>query len=246
VPLINRGASVADVATTASEVLSLSRGRAQRLTALRIDALESVQRASNRFSASLRGSWRWGDFHVDENSGLSCSDMDLWAPHRRLVTSVETRAGVLRVSIHPADYESSLSLEGSLCFALINLATARLRLDDNPYLLAKCQLMLGRRTVHERYVDVAARSGRRGVDALALKLGVEHPQPRWRGRLQVETGIDPPPQLLPLLERLLVGSPRRRELDLLSLFVITQLHELHESQRQYLVDKVTRLSFYAP
>jgi hypothetical protein len=43
-----------------------------------------------------------------------------------------------------------------------------------------------------------------------------------------------------------VGSPRRRELDLLSLFVITQLHELHESQRQYLVDKVTRLSFYAP
>jgi hypothetical protein len=241
----NRGASVADVATTAWEVLSLSRGRAQRLTALRIDALESVQIASNRLGASLRGSWQWGDFHVDEKSGVSRSDMDLWAPHRRLVTSVETRAGVLRVSIHPADYESSLSLEGSLCFALINLATARVCLDDDPYLLAKCQLMLGRRSVYERYVDVAARSSRRGVSALAAKLGVEHPQPRRRGCLQVEPGIDPPPQLVPLFERLLVGRPRRRELDLLGVFMNTQLHELHESQRRYLVDKVTRLAFYA-
>jgi hypothetical protein len=160
-------------------------------------------------------------------------------------TGTTLRRWMVTYRRHPVDYEARLSVEGSLCFALVNLATARLRLDDDPYLLAKCQLMLGRRSVRERYVDVAARAGPLGASALAVKLGVEHPSLRRRGRLQVEAGIDIPSPLVPLFERLLVGRPIRHELDVLRIFMTTQLHELDESERRCLADKVTWLASYA-
>jgi len=168
--LIDAHAALSDVVTAASEILSLPRHRAKRLAGLRAEALESVLLASDRVGASVRGSWRWGDFQLDERSGRSCSDLDLWHPLPRAVASVETRAGLLRATIHADDYEATLTLEVSLCFALVNLATARLLHDDDPYRLAKCQLMLARRRVSERYADVAARVGPPGASALALPL----------------------------------------------------------------------------
>jgi hypothetical protein len=232
----------------AAEVLPLAGLRARRLAARRAEALDSVLEATGGLGCDLRGSWRWGDFHLDERSGRSCSDVDLWCPAPGLVpATVAVRAGVLRAGAHSVDYEASLTLDASLCFALVNLATARLRYEDDPYLLAKCRLMLARRRVDERYADVAARiGGSVGAGALAMKLGIDHPVARPDTPAPLAAAVDVPPALAPVLDGLLAGRPVRRHLEVLRAFVETELAALDGSHRRYVANKLTRLLPYAP
>jgi hypothetical protein len=131
------------------------------------------------------GSWRWGDFHLGA-AGRSCSDVDLFASEPASANVLDTGIGPLRLAVHPVDYEPTVSLPVSYAFALVNLATARLVRDDDPYLLAKAQLMLARERAGERYTDVAARLARPAAAVLlARKLGLpHHPAPVWSPDVQ--------------------------------------------------------------
>ena len=242
-PVPDARAALDAVIDVAAGVLAVDRRRAQRVRRRRHAALGSVERAC--FPAgSLRGSWRWGDFHLDERGGHSCSDIDLFGrdahPER-----LRTGAGALRVAVHTVDYERTVSLRVSYAFALVNLATARLERADDPYLLAKAQLMLARRDARERYADVAARiGGVAGARLLSRKLGLEA-GPQGPGDGGWSPGVpvgEPPPPLGPVLEQLLAGRPHRTGLEALRRYLENGLPELDERHRRYVGDKVARLA----
>ena len=184
--------------------------------------------------------------------------LDRWRVHRarrrrvealasvqRAADRLRTTAGSLRVAVHAVDYERTVSLRVSYAFALVNLAVARLERADDPYLLAKAQLMLARQDARERYADVAARvGGASGARLLARKLGLD-PGVRGAGSGGWAPGVpvgDPPPPLAPVLEQLLVGRPHRTGLEILRRYVANGLPELDERHRRYVGDKVARLS----
>ncbi|HZM31735.1 MAG TPA: hypothetical protein VFB77_14655 [Acidimicrobiales bacterium] len=228
----------------AAGTLGLDRWRVHRARRRRVEALASVQRAADAVG-SLRGSWRWGDFHLDERSRTSCSDVDLFGPEAYAADRLRTASGSLRVAVHVVDYERTVSLRVSYAFALVNLAVARLERADDPYLLAKAQLMLARQDARERYADVAARLGdASGARLLAHKLGLD-PGARGAGSGGWAPGVpvgDPPPPLAPVLEQLLVGRLHRTGLETLRRYVENGLPELDERHRRYVGDKVARLS----
>jgi hypothetical protein len=224
--------------------LGLDRWRVQRVRRRRHEALVSVLRAADAVG-SLRGSWRWGDFHLDERTRASCSDVDLFGREAYSADRLRTAAGSLRVAVHAVDYERTVSVRVSYAFALVNLAVARLERADDPYLLAKAQLMLARQDARERYADVAARvGGASGARLLARKLGLEHAHHgagpgRWAPGVPVG---EPPPPLAPVLEQLLVGRPHRTGLETLRRYVENGLPELDQRHRRYVGDKVARLT----
>jgi hypothetical protein len=228
----------------AARTLPLDRRRAQRLRRQRRAALASVQQAA-ALAGSLRGSWRWGDFHLDEHTRRSCSDVDLFGREADAPANLRTAAGRLRVAVHDVDYEATVSLRVNFAFALVNLAVARLERTDDPYLLAKAQLMLARRDAGERYADVAARvGGDPGARLLARKLGLDHdrlgPGPGvWDPGMPVG---EPPPPLGPVLEQLQAGRPHRSGLETLRRYVENGLPELDERHRRYVGDKVAQLT----
>ena len=227
----------------AAGLVPLDRRWLARLRRSRGRALATVEAAAAAAGAgALRGSWRWGDFHLDERTGRSCSDVDLFGRDTHAAGRLSTGAGPLRVAVHAVDYERSVSLRVSYAFALVNLATARVARADDPYLLAKAQLMLARQDTGERYADVAARLG--GPPAVRLvgrKLGLDHgPAPGgWTPGVPVG---EPPPPLAPVLEQLLVGRPHRTGLEALRRYVENGLPELDERHRRYVGDKVLHLA----
>jgi hypothetical protein len=224
----------------ASEFIGVSPLRARRLRETRSDGLDGVLLAARRLGAELRGSWRWGDFHLDERSGRSCSDLDLLGRRPPIERHVATPSGRLRVAVHAVDYEPMISIRVSCSFALVNLASARLTPGVDPYILAKCQLMLARESVDERYADVAVRiGGATGAGLLARKLGIDQArQPAWARDFPVAT---PPTALTVVLEQLLHGPPARRELESLRSYIEDELSELDRRHRHYVAGKVGQI-----
>jgi hypothetical protein len=238
---LDAGAALDRVLDLAAQTLAIGRRHREQVRSARYRALEGVARAADGVG-SLRGSWRWGDFHLDR-TGRSCSDFDLFAATPSAVPGdvLDTGIGPLRLAVHAVDYEPRVSLSVSYAFALVNLATARLVRDGDPYLLAKAQLMLARRDAGERYADVAARVGRAaGGPLLARKLGLPPgPAPAW------VPGVEPaeaPSPLAPLLDQLLRGRPERPALEALRRYIENGLDELDERHRRYVGAKVASLT----
>jgi hypothetical protein len=227
--------AVDEVLGLAAGLLSLDRRRVRRLRGQRLAALGSVVDVVQGLGCELRGSWRWGDFHLDEHGSWSCSDIDVVHTASGLPGTVESLAGPLRLAAHAVDYEAVLSGRMSAAFALVNLASARLAEGNRRYVEAKCQLMLARRSIDERYADVAVRVG--GAGLLARKLGIGHPPP-VDGWLPAEPVPDP---LVALLGELEAGMPSAAQLQRLGQFIEQDLTELDPRHRAYVAGKVARL-----
>lgn len=233
--------SLGAVLDLACDLLGIGGDRARRLHATRSGGLDGVLATAHRIGGQVRGSWRWGDFHLDERSGWSCSDLDLHGGTPPLDGHVDSPLGRLRVSVHAVDYEPMISPRVSFSFALVNLAAARLAPEADPYVLGKCQLMLARASVDERYADVACRvGGPAGAWLLARKLGIHQPAPpSWAPSVPVTA---PPAELAAVLEQLLAGPPARRELEALRAYIEDELDELDERHRRYVARKVVVLT----
>ena len=232
------GVALDRVLDLAAHTLGIGRARREKVRSARYRALETVFRAAEGVG-SLRGSWRWGDFHLDQ--GRSCSDVDLFAA-TPAGGMLDTGIGPLRLAVHAVDYEPHVSLPVSYAFALVNLATARLAPDGDPYLLAKAQLMLARQHASERYTDVAARVGAPAAPLLARKLGLPHrpqPGPAW---VPGVAPAEPPSPLAPLLDQLLRGRPERPALEVLRRYIENGLDDLDERHRRYVGAKVASLT----
>jgi hypothetical protein len=239
-PAPDAGVALDRVLDLAAPMLGIGRRRRENLRGARRRALESVAGAADGLG-SLRGSWRWGDFHLDGTGRRSCSDVDLFATEPSPRDVLATGVGPLRLAVHPVDYEPDVSLSVSYAFALVNLATARLVRDDDPYLLAKARLMLARQHAGERYTDVAARLGSPAAAALlGRKLGLP-PWPRSVPDAEVPPG-EPPPLLAPLLDQLLQGRPERPALEALRRYIENGLDDLDERHRRYVGGKVAALT----
>ncbi|WP_435204916.1 hypothetical protein [Micromonospora sp. bgisy143] len=126
------------------------------------------------------GSWRTGQFHLSWADGFSFSDVDAWtvleARHREatlFADADERRTQALRLSIHPYNYQQTLSLRAQKVLAVLNLAQVR---SGGPglcqYHLHKGFLALSKSDPAETYADTAARLGPAGLHALATKLGL--------------------------------------------------------------------------
>lgn len=129
---------------------------------------------------SVRGSWRYGDFHLDQ-SGRSLSDLDLVVeelyPHDRAALRTSLIAElpiVMNVSIHPRDSLIEMNLQESRILNTCEFIS-KLRAwprHDLSYTRAKILLLLSRQSTLERYTDVAARLGTpQSRHALRVKLG---------------------------------------------------------------------------
>lgn len=224
----------------ACDLIGLGGRRARRLHARRRDALDEVLAEADRLGGDLRGSWRWGDFHLDERSCRSRSDIDLFGGDAPPGGWAATDVGPLRVATHAVDYEAAMSPRVSCAFALVNLAAARLAPDADPYVVAKCRLMLARTTVRERYADVARRvGGPAGAWLLASKLGIALPPPR--GSQPSVPIAAAPGGLEAVLDRLLRGRPSRGDLERLRTYIADELDELDERHRRYVAGKVDDL-----
>jgi hypothetical protein len=238
------GVALDRVLDLAAHTLGIGRRRREQLRGARYRALETVARAAEGVGG-LRGSWRWGDFHLDR-TGRSCSDVDLYAATAPAGTGqgdvLLTGIGPLRLAVHAVDYERHVSLPVSYAFALVNLATARLVSDGDPYLLAKSQLMLARRDAGERYTDVAARVGVAAAPLLARKLGLSHPPQSAPGWAPGVEPAEPPSPLAPLLDQLLRGRPERSALEALRRYIENGLDDLDERHRRYVGAKVASLT----
>ncbi|WP_157746068.1 hypothetical protein [Micromonospora purpureochromogenes] len=138
------------------------------------------------------GSWRSGQFHFSWADGTSFSDVDAWtaldARHREatlLAAADERWTQSLRLSIHPYNYQQTLSLRAQKVLAVLNLAKVR---PGGPelcrYHLHKGFLALSRSDPAETYADTAARLGQVGLHALATKLGL-----RMRENLTLDRAV---------------------------------------------------------
>lgn len=229
--------SLGAVLDLACDLIGIDGSRARRLRATRSGGLDGVLATAHRIGGQVRGSWRWGDFHLDERSGWSCSDIDLLGGLSPVDGHVDSPVGRVRVAAHAVDYEPMISARVSFSFALVNLAAARLAREADPYVLGKCQLMLARASVDERYADVACRvGGPAGAWLLARKLGIHQPAPpSWAPGVPVAAA---PVELAAVLEQLLAGPPARRELEALRAYIEDELDELDERHRRYVAGKV--------
>lgn len=135
---------------------------------------------SRGLGQSIRGSWKYGDFHLDQ-SGRSLSDLDLvvgeLSSYGRAALRESLIAGLpieMNVSIHPKDSLLKMSLEESrvlnICEFISKLGAARSRYLS--YHRAKILLLLLRQSTIERYREVAVRLGTpQAQHALRVKLG---------------------------------------------------------------------------
>lgn len=160
-----------------------------RYQSLRIEHLRLVVDAleRHRVSGALRGSWKYGDFHLARTGALTRSDLDLvvcgLTPAERLnmQDALQEDLGnrmVLRVSIHGADSLLKMSLVDSFVLNVGEFISKTQGLNagdpDYDYTLAKITLLLLRSFPEERYGAVAARIGTQEAQlALDVKLGLE-------------------------------------------------------------------------
>jgi len=128
---------------------------------------------------SLRGSWKYGDFHLDQR-GRSLSDLDLvveeLSTHDRaaLRTSLVAELPIMmNVSIHPRDSLLVMNLQESRILNICEfISKLRVPSHDLSYARAKILLLLSRQNTLERYRDVAVRLGTsQSQRALRVKLG---------------------------------------------------------------------------
>lgn len=143
--------------------------------------------AQNDLLPALRGSWRYGDFHLSRVDGFSLSDLDLVIPglspaSRKMIQyklqKDLARLFPLKVSIHSADSLLTMSLADSF---ILNIGefiakTRMVKIGDASYdhTVAKISLLLLRTYPEERYSEVACRIGTlEALSALAVKLGGE-------------------------------------------------------------------------
>jgi hypothetical protein len=148
-----------------------------------------VRQAIASFHATLRlrGSFAYGDFHLDRHSGSSCSDIDtvgsdlppaeLGSYSDRLSQVVYSYVGIrLRVSIHPAERFMALSPQDARFLAIAEYLRHSPTCGDDalPVLRAKVSLLVVRENQAERYVETARRIGTRPARlALRTKLGYD-------------------------------------------------------------------------
>lgn len=126
----------------------------------------------------IRGSWYFGDFHYDSESGKSFSDLDLLLVSGDLedlqkVLSLALGELVAGVSIHSADYLGRMSLADSRILNVCEFC-AKLGADESrmSYYRAKILLLLLRDKVTERYKSVARRTATVEAErALMAKVG---------------------------------------------------------------------------
>jgi hypothetical protein len=136
-------------------------------------------------STALRGSWYFNDFHLTGRT--SFSDLDLVVREEALMRE-EVRKGVsndladlglpLRVSIHPSDDLSRVTLEDSTPLIIAEFLSKwppKLgQASFGDYTIAKTVLLLLRNVTKERYRETAARIGTPLAEtACAVKLGTE-------------------------------------------------------------------------
>lgn len=143
--------------------------------------------AQNHLLQALRGSWKYGDFHLHHAGGFSLSDLDLVVPgvsptSRRMIQSKLQKDLApffpLKVSIHPADSLLKMNLADSFVLNIGEFIakTRMVKTVDTSYdhTLAKISLLLLRSYPEERYPEVACRIGTpEALSALAVKLGAE-------------------------------------------------------------------------
>ena len=136
-------------------------------------------------SDSVRGSWKYGDFHLSADGSKSYSDLDLVISEigekerHEFAALIRSRLAPrlnLAVSIHPADFLMSMNLDDSLVLSLgefVAKASRGPQLGAHfQYMTAKITLLLLRQHVRERYLDVAQRIGTPEAERSAeVKLG---------------------------------------------------------------------------
>jgi hypothetical protein len=127
------------------------------------------------------GSWRTGQFHLATTGTASLGDVDAWTSgldHHRESTLVVPGSGggplTLRLSIHPYNYESTMSLRAQKVLALLNLSASHGRgRQARRYQVHKALLTLSRGHRSETYAETAERLGQLGLHALATKIGLD-------------------------------------------------------------------------
>lgn len=138
-------------------------------------------------SRSLRGSWRYDDFHLSKDGLQSLSDLDLVMdeapePVRRQYAEEiknELRAVLaLRVSIHRSDSLLKMNLGDSIVLNMGEFIAKTSRIDQKhpeySYTLAKISLLMLRDSTQERYFDVSQRIRTREAErSIRVKLGDE-------------------------------------------------------------------------
>jgi hypothetical protein len=136
---------------------------------------------------AVRGSWRYGDFHLSSYGRISMSDLDLVITgmtdseiaslrpeiERRLAPALQ-----IPVSIHPLESMRGMSSDDARLLAigeylisiLRKVQAGRMSAD---YARAKVTLLFLRRTTDERYPEVAFRMDEPGIiRAAKVKLGI--------------------------------------------------------------------------
>lgn len=136
--------------------------------------------------AALYGSWAHGDFHLDESTSTSLSDVDLVLPDHspqdraELTIAVERNlptGAAKRVTARAANDLGNLVPSAHMWITLAAYATALRRephrtAQVDGYLTAKTLLMLLRSSSEERYAQIAQRLNTPHANrALAIKLG---------------------------------------------------------------------------
>ncbi|MFS2185654.1 hypothetical protein ACCC92_03210 [Mucilaginibacter sp. Mucisp84] len=138
---------------------------------------------------SLRGSWKFDDFHLDSQQDLTHSDIDLIAmgplksEKELVIAGLQQQISPLlriRISIHPEDHLSQISLEDSriknIYEYLIHFKNAQD--PEHPsvnYLKAKIMMLLLKRTErNQRFADIRAElPGPATANLHAIKIGTE-------------------------------------------------------------------------
>lgn len=149
---------------------------------------------------SLRGSWAAGDFHLDQGSGMSFSDVDLAASvngnelqgQRQLISHALLQAGFpLPVSTHREQELASVSLKDARVLKigeyLSKVHSGGGDLGYVSYWRAKTVLLLLRTHVTESYEAIVKRLGTPDAEqALAVKLGTQQEFPVESARRLIE------------------------------------------------------------
>jgi hypothetical protein len=194
---------------------------------------------------ALRGSWRFGDYHFDLDSGTSFSDLDLLVlrPPKldpdaigRLCDSVSPL--VKRVSVKPVDeFSQTLTLESATWVAVAAFVARMTHPPCHPvertYVLAKVLLHLHRRSVPARYGAIAAQIATRAArGALHVKLG-------WALTLPAGAAADllrsaPPVEPAEIVADVLKCGASRPEAIGLVVDRILHLPDLHAVTRRHL------------
>ena len=143
-------------------------------------------------SDAVRGSWKYGDFHLSQDGSSTQSDLDLVVQHATndeksaISSSIHTLLSPtldVRVSVHAADSLLAMDLKDSFVLNMGEFLSKVAGQTEHPesrdYVMAKIVLLLLRCNPAERYSQVAARLGTPdAILAIRVKLGVRVKLPR--------------------------------------------------------------------